>query len=177
MDAYDLHEARFIQCPLIQSGANATDVFSGPVPAGKVWTVLCANYYPSAAETKTIQIGILSGTGYFFPTRVPQSIALSATLFYPLLTEGMELKLYPGEKLGVYRDSATAGSTMGLIMRFIESDLPFYSYEEPQNKVVRQTFKRGSVYRASGGGISEGGKTGTGIPDGGGGGRGGPKPV
>jgi len=177
-EAYELHEARFIQTKLVNSAANALYAEVGPVPAGKVWTILCAAGFPSVDETQTVWMAIFIPVGGLtFPITTPASMALKMTppIFRPGVTEGMEIKLYPGEYLRAYRGSATAGSSIYIAVRYIESDLPFYSYEEPQNKVVRQTFKRGSVYRASGGGISERGG-GSGGPSGGGGG-GGPKPV
>lgn len=176
-EAYDLHEARFLQERQSFSDVNALSAQVGPVPAGKVWTILSANYYPDTAETKIVYFYILSKAALGYAITVPQSIALSAANSFPCLTEGMELRLYPGEYLCVHRDSAAAGSIMVLLVRYIESDLPYYSYEEPQNKIVRQAMRRGSQYRSSGGGISEGGSQAGSDKGEGGGGRGGPQPI
>lgn len=68
---------------------------------------------------------------------VPASIALDpSTIVLGALTEGTELKLFPGERLGARRIAATAGSTMYILLRFIETDLAYY-VEEDQHKVLR----------------------------------------
>jgi len=173
MDAWELHEARLIQEPVALSAVDAVSIASLVVPTGKIWTILSARYGPSATETRTVQFGLITRAGSFQPVRAPVSIALGAVIYYPLLTEGMELKIFPGEKVSVSRDVATAGSTMLLLLRLIETDLPYYSYTEPLAKVVDQARKHGSVYRATGGVAVGGG--GGGRPEGGGGG--GPKPI
>ncbi len=178
MDAYDLHEGRFLQSRGAASAANGVSVSVGPVPAGKVWTFLAGAYHPSATETKTAYWLIYNAiTGEEFPVTQPVAIALGPLIPLPLVTMGMEIKLFPGEFLFVRRDSATAGSTMDIHTRLIETDLPYYAYEEPQNKVVRKVQQHGQVYRSSGA-ISQ---TGGGSPGpsghGGGGGGGGSEPV
>jgi uncharacterized membrane protein YgcG len=175
-EAYELHEGRYIQEYVVSSAANAVLLQGNIVPAGKVWTILSACYFPSAAETKIIEYSVIARSSSRNAISIPVSILLDATMRLPLLTEGMELKIFPGESLYVARDSATAGSTMTLIVRFIEADLPFYAYEEPQKKVVKVSQKHGSVYR-SGGGISEHGTPSSGHGTPGGGGGGGPEPV
>lgn len=176
-EAYDLHEARFIQYAVHTSAADATSILASAVPAGKVRTYIGGGAYPSASETKVYHWAITANSGAsLLPVTTPVSIALTSGRGLPLVTEGMEIKLYPGEQLIVYRDSATAGSTMTLILRFIESDLPFYAYEEPQNKIVKKLFQRGSVYRSSGG-ISERSAPGRVPGSEGSGGGGNPQPV
>lgn len=178
MDAYDLHEGRLIQSNVVTSAANATSVQIPAVPAGKIHTILQLTYYPSAAETKTAYFG-LAGAGCpdTFALSQPQQIALSNSLRLPLVREGMELKLWPGQYALALRDSATAGSTMTLLVMFIESDLPYYAYEEPQKRVIAQKFRRSSQIIRSGGGSGTSfsppsgppGREGRGGPGGGGG--------
>lgn len=176
MDAYGLHEGRHIQEGYAVSAADATDLFWGPVPAGFIRTIIGAAYFPSATETRVVQFMIRRSSASDFPFRDPVSIALGAAVYYPALTEGMELKLYPGEYLRVVRAAATAGSTMSIRVRYIETELPFYSYEEPLKKVVQAarrhgtSFARGVVTPASvppsggPGSIDHGGGGGTGEP-------------
>lgn len=149
MDAYDLHEARFVQIRSASSAAGGLSVGIGPVPEGKIWTILCAGYYPSVSETKVVWYALYTQT-INFPVTVPQSWAATGEQ-YPALTEGMELKLYPGEYLYVYRASATAGSTMTLNVRFIESDMPLYEYVEPQER-KRESIARSTILGQIGGG-------------------------
>ena len=165
---YELHDARFVQDVSGASAAAGLTAYVGPVPAGKSWAILGASYAPSVAETRTVYFYITSRGGNIFPVTVPQSILLSGSLFFPALTMGMEITMTPGEKLFISRDAATAGSFMYLFAKIIEVDLPYYSYQEPLNKVVKQAQRHGSVYRSSGG-ISIGG----GMPGGGHGGEGG----
>jgi len=177
-DAYGIHEGRFVQELVAASAANATAVGIGvTVPEGKIWTILCAEYHPSVAETKYVHFNLVTRAINTYVITEPVSVALTAARGWPLLREGMELKLFPGESVQAVRDSATAGSSMVIAMRFLESDLPYYEYEEPQKKVVKVLRGHGSVYRSSGG-ISTGGTGGTSGPvERGGGGRGNPQPV
>lgn len=179
MDAYESADGRYIQERVAESAANALSVSYGVVPGNRVWTVLSGCYYPSVAETRTVQWKLYGRSGYPFPVTFPAAVALSPNIFLPLVSEGMELKLFPGEFLRVDRDVATAGSTMLATIRVIETDLPFYKYTEPLNRVMQSAVKHGSVYRATGG-VSVGG--GPGAPHGpgaggGGGGGGGAEPV
>lgn len=173
-EAYDLHEARFIQTQLLGSAADALYIGVGPVPAGKVWTILSAGAFPSVAETRLFWFSIYLPTGGLtFPVTTPVSLAASMTppAFLAGVTEGMEIKLYPGEYLRAYRSVATAGSSIYIAIRYIESDLPFYAYKEPLTQIVQKSLRHGSVYRSSGG-ISQrtapGGSPGTGGGGGGG---------
>lgn len=146
MDAYDLHEGRFIQERVYNSAANAVYINSDPVPNGRVQTILSASVYPNAAETRTVHYSIFSRGGNYFPVTQPVAIALSTAIQLPLLTMGMELKLYPGDSLFAFRDVATLGSTMTLILRWIETDLPFYAYVEPLKKVVQTSRQHGQAF-------------------------------
>jgi uncharacterized membrane protein YgcG len=178
MDGYEIHDGRLLQQHATISAADALLVLGQIVPANKLWTVLLGLYIPSAAETRTVWWSIYTIGGVQFPVGIPAAIALSSTIPLPLLTEGMELKLWPGDRLRVSRDVATAGSTMTIYYRFIETDLPYYSYIEPLNKVIRRSQQHGSAYR-SGGGISPGSPgSGGGSPGRGGEGGGrGPEPL
>jgi uncharacterized membrane protein YgcG len=178
VDAYELHEARLIQERTSSSGAGDLQLDGASVPAGKVWTILSARYNPDVAETRTVHFRVVSSRAIAYTVTVPVAIALSTLILMPLVTEGMELKLFPGELLRCMRDAATAGSVMNLYIRLIESDLPFYAYREPLKPVVNQARKHGAVYRSSGG-ISTGGSGGTPTSGHGaeGGGGGGAEPV
>lgn len=158
MDAYELHEGRFVQELHDQGAPDGLTVGSAvyATPEGKVRTVLAARLFPDAAETRQVWIGKGTRSGKIFPLSIPYTVALSPSIFYPLVTEGMEIKLYPGEFLQGHRDAATAGSAMNMDFQFIESDLPFYAYDDPQNRVVKSVQKHGSVFRSTGG-ISTGG--------------------
>jgi len=174
MDAWDLHEARLIQEIAVTSGANALSVYSALVPAGKVWSILGAACFPSVTETRTFWFAISGRSLTLFAITRPQSFAFTTAVNQqiPCLTEGMEIKLFPGERIYAFRDVATAGSTISLVCRYVESDLPFYAYKEPQKEITRAKLRHGSVYRSSGG-ISPsggGGISGGGHPPGGGGG-------
>jgi uncharacterized membrane protein YgcG len=168
-EAYEIHDGKFIQDVTRLSAANALSNYVGPVPAGKVWTLLAASYNPDVPETRVVHWQLLSRGTIAYALSTPVSIALSGTLHYPLLYAADEMKLFPGEYLYIQRDVATAGSTMLIKARLIETDLPYFSYEEPQKKVVRQVYRHAS---GSGGALSSGGG---GRPEGGGGG--GPKPI
>jgi len=173
-DAYRLHDARFLQVLSVGSAANALNVTVGLVPAGKVWTVLSARIAVSVAETRSFWFSIYKLGSPFFPVTMPVALLVDPALSkdFPMLTEGMEMKLYPGDGLTGFRDAATAGSTMVTSIRFIETDLPYYSHEEPLREVVKQSQLHGSVYRSTGG-VSVGGGGGGGghLPAEGGGGE------
>jgi len=177
-EAYETHDARFIQYVQMGSPANGLILTSGAVPAGKVWTIIEACIAPSVAETQDYWFAVNVSNNYF-PVTVPREFTPDpATLkYFPMLNEGMELRLYPGEKLAALRDAATAGSTFSCYFRFIETDLPYYKYVEPLKRVVQSTRKHGAVYRSTGG-ISESGAPSGGHGDtGGGGDDGNPPPV
>jgi len=148
---YDLHEGRFIQGTTFTSAGDALFAkVCGPVPNGKVWAILGLGYNPSVAETRVVFYAIGTNFGFNVPVTVPQSILLDTVAQFPGLTEGMEINLFPGETIYMFRTVATAGSTMTVTSRFIERDLPYYAYEEPLKKVIRVSQQHGSVSRAGG---------------------------
>lgn len=137
-DAYELHDGAFVQLQTNTSAANGLSAIVGPVPAGKIWTVMSAVAAPSVAETQIYWFA-LTNFGVTFPVTLPASIALAPAVqqFYPLVREGMELKMFPGEYLTAYRAAATAASTISIYVRLIETDLPFY-VELDKHKVLRR---------------------------------------
>jgi len=173
-DGYELHDGRYTQVLNSTSAADALNVFLGPVPANKVWTILAARYLPNVSETRTVWWSKWNSLIGAFPLTIPASRLLNTVIPNPLVIEGEELKLYPGEYLAAYRDVATAGSTMGIGIQFVETDLPYYSQVEPQRKLTQRRSDR--IYQAVTGGA---GRTGGSGPGGGrGGGRGGaPEPI
>jgi len=177
MDAYELHEARFIQSLIVTSAANALFVQSPVVPKGKIWTVLSAFITTSATETQDYWFAIKDALGYPYPVTKIEEFTVNSAIdrYVGFLTEGMEIKIYPGERVAGYRDAATLNSNMSIFVRFIETDLPYYSYVEPQRKVVKQYLRHGSIYRGGGGG-GGGGPLPGGGPSGGGEGGGGGEP-
>jgi hypothetical protein len=171
---FDLHEGRFTQSGLRTSAADAlTLALPAVVPANKYWTLLGASYNPSATETRVVVWEKVTRGGAVIAVTRPFSIELTTLLKWPLLTEGLELVLFPGEYVQVRRSAATAGSTMSIQFQYVESDLPYYAYTDPQKKLMQATIKHGSVYRATGA-ISQagpaGGEGGAGSGFGGGGG-------
>lgn len=138
MDAYEVHELRFTQIANVVSAANGLYAQVGPVPGGKLWTFLRGVGYPSVSETQYFWWSVYTPSTIIFPVTLPLSLALTATMPVPLLTEGMELRLFPGEYLRINRAGATAGSTIGIAAQYIESDLPFYRYAEPHLEQIRR---------------------------------------
>lgn len=184
MDAYELQETRFVQEFLNGSAANGLNISAGPVPKEKTWTVMAASAYPSVAETRTVFFAIVTAGGSIFPVTTPVSIALSPTILFPLVSEGMEIRLLPGDSLRFIRDVATAGSTIELRIRYVEADLPYFVYDEPQKKLVKMKQRRISVTPTAALGFSPTtfptySIPPVGVPRGGGGGGGGgePQPV
>jgi len=175
-DAYRIDEGRFIAESTITGNADAVTVNINPVvPVGKVWTILQASYNPSVSELKTVQLYIVRPNGLAFSICWPVAVTLTTTFKAPFITEGMELKLFPGEYLLARRDSATAGSTMTLSVRYIESDLPYFSYVDPLRPVVSVQRKHG-LTRSTGGASLTGAISGE--RGGAGGGKiGGPQPI
>jgi hypothetical protein len=151
-DGYELKDGRMISEANAFSGVGGLTATTAAVPSEVIRTILSASYYPSAAETKTVTFYITGRGGGTFAVTIPVSIALTSAAPYPCLTEGMELKLFPGETLTVSRDSATAGSTMVLSIRYIDSDLPFYDYVEKQEASRMARFRRALVPKVIKGG-------------------------
>lgn len=173
-DAYEIFHGRFISKLEASSTLAGLLATSAAVPPNRVWTILSAILVVDADETRDFWFSVGSFAGYFGVT-IPQSFAIvgAANKWYPMLREGMELKLFPGETLCGHRAAATAGSTMVLHARYIESDLPIYEEYEPQVRRA-QVKRRSSGQRISSGGGS-GSAGGSGIESGGG--EGGAPPV
>lgn len=176
MFAYRIDELRLVQEYVINSAIAALSLTSSAVPAGKIWTYLGAAYNPDAAETRLVEFMKLTRAGTAIPLRVPQSIALSTAIRLPLLTEGNQLILLPGEALYITRDAATAGSIMLLRAQFVESDMPIARYIEPQREISIKRRLRGfarlsnlGMARAAMGSDEGEGGEGGGVPGEGGG--------
>jgi hypothetical protein len=167
MDAYELHDARYIQYAIRASAVGELALSFGPVPNNVIWTILSAIGSCNVSETQDYWYSVLKAGVSYFSVTEPHEFIINPAINrgVPLLREGMELKLFPSEFLTLHRDAATAGSNLTLHVRFLENDLPFYSYEEPLKKVVRASQRHGSAFRSSGmisiGGPS-GGRTGRG---------------
>jgi len=83
----------------------------------------------------------------------------------------MELKLFPGEYLTVYRAAATAGSQIAVYARLIESALPLYEEFEPQIQRKMVSARPSNIGRGIAGRQLPGRPPGGGVPPGGGGGE------
>lgn len=158
MDAYPLHEGRFIQVAYANSGANGLSIGLPAVPAGKIWTVLQGLILNDVAggETQYIWFGVGNDGVLYYPVTRPVQQLINPTTFmyFPLLTEGMELKLWPGDVLVARRAAATVGSTFSIYIRYIESDMPLYEYIEPQikSRLLRSTIA--TMQRSGAGAVS-----------------------
>jgi len=135
--------------------------------------------FSTVAETQNYWFSILSRDGIDFPVTIPAEATVDTAIkrYYPMLREGMELKLFPGESLYGYRDDATAGSFLYIYARFIESDLPYFQYREPLKPVTRKASEHGRAFAS--GKLSTSSMVEPGGPGGPGegGGGGGPEPV
>lgn len=177
-ETYDLCEARLIQWRSAQSAANALSVLSPAVPAGKVWTVLQAKGYSSVGggETQYVWFSVQrQGVGYPITRPVQQLVNVTTDMFFPCLTEGLELKLIGGDQLAFQRAAATVGSTIVIVLSYIETDLPLYVYVEPL-EVKRNFLARSSIARIVGG-RAVGGSSGSVVDRGGGRGPREPVPI
>ena len=173
--AYKNEELRLVQIRPVYSAADAVSLVSPAVPQGRIWAILAAAYFPSAAETRTITFEKVTISGAGLTIYNPTTLALSPTgASATPLENGTEINLLPGESLRVRRDVATAGSSMTLTIQLVEYDLPLYTYDEPQI-VKRQGRAMSSLRSRMAGGIGRGGGEAPGGP--GGGGRGRPFPV
>lgn len=154
-DAYEIHDAQFVQMNFNNSAANGLVVASDPaVPAGKVWNVLQAYCYSTIAETQDYWFAVYRH-GHAFPVTSVESASTDTATdkYFPALREGMELKLFPGDTLRAYRDAAAVGSVFYIFLSFIETDLPFYEYIEPQE--AKRLFKaRSTVLKRMAGGAA-----------------------
>lgn len=134
-DGYELQEGRYLQYRSATSAANGLAIGIGPVPAGKIWTILAGYATCTVAETQIYWWALLDPSAtYYYPVVRPVSFAVAPAVgqHFPLLTEGMELKVFAGEYIYAMRAAATAGSTLTAVYRIIETDLPLYTYLEPQ---------------------------------------------
>jgi hypothetical protein len=171
---YEPAEVQFVQLATFSSVADALSAAFGPVPQKKLWTFQVMGYFPGVAETRIVWWNVVHPNGTTeIPVSVPQSIALSNTRGFPLLLAGDEFALLPGQWLQVRRDAATAGSQMFMLGQYIETDVPLFSYTEPQE--ARRLKRRATGLIRSlptiGGRPSEGGFVGSRPGDIDGGGR------
>lgn len=146
-DAYSVYEARYVAEYTATSAANDL-LISGPsTPRNKVRTIRFARVNCSVAETQNYWFGVVTAASVVYPVTAPASVSIAPAVsqYYPMLREGMELKLYPGEYLRAYRAAATAGSTISLNIVYIESDLPIYEQYEPQLRraIIRRSSSPG----------------------------------
>jgi len=156
-DAYEIYDARYIQSRQAVSAANALNIGIGPVPAGVVWTIIAAVMASSAAETQDYWFAVYDGTT-IFPVTWPQELAQDPAISknVPLVREGMEIKLFPGDMIYGYRDAAVAGSTLELQIRLIESPLPIYREYEPQeDQRQRKAVSAGGIFRRVGASVPQ----------------------
>ncbi len=165
-EAYGNEELRLISEKTIASAADAVTVQVGPVPEGKIWTLLAIAYRPSVNETQTVSFYKVSRYGNQFGIFNPLSLTLQPAYATPI-EAGYVLQLFPGEYLVARRSAATAGSTMGINVQYVESDLPLYDYVEPQEAAREKRFVT-SVRRvmAAGGGARAGGESAAGRTSG-----------
>lgn len=177
-DSYEVVEGRFLNEYTATSAANDLILSGAAVPANKVWTIRLCRASCSVAETQIYWFAIVTRASVVYPVTAPASTAIAPAVsqYYPMLREGLEIKLFPGEFLRVYRAAATAASTISLNYCYYESDLPLYVYEEPQ--VVKRIRKGVSDLRQRmSGGAAAGGGPGSRPSGGGGGGGSTPLPV
>lgn len=156
MDAYELGHVRDVQEGSITSAADAVQVLAAAVPLNRIRTILDLTYFPSANETRVVAPYIYSRANVQHVVDYPASRAYTGVVMIGLIPMGIELKLYPGERIGVWRDVATAGSTMTINYRFIDSDLPIYSYTEPQLVNRMKRARTEIMSSVSSGGLSGG---------------------
>lgn len=137
-DAYEVRDGQYITTLGAQSAADALYVGVGAVPQGRVRTILTAYASCSVAETQTYWFSI-GAFSLSFPITMPTSRTITPAVaqYLPMLLEGMEIKLFQGENLFVYRAAATAGSTISIVTRHIEIDQEFY-VELDRYKVLRR---------------------------------------
>lgn len=158
-DAYEVYEGRFLAVAANTSGAAALTSPLAAVPSGRVYTYLTAYLSTDDAVARNYWFAILRGA-YYFPITIPQSFTVAFGVYqdFPMLREGMEIKLFPGEQLVALRSAAGAGTTLSIIARYIDSPLPIYEEYEPQ--VRRAQLKKRSTGQRSigGGGGSSGGE-------------------
>jgi len=155
-DAYDIYDGRFLQERQISSSAGGLYAQIGPVPAGKVWTIFQAYLNTSDGETQNFWFSVVSRADRAYPVTLPQEFTTDPGVakFFPMLREGMELKLFPGEYLRARRAAATEGTTITISAKFSETDLPLYRYIEPQRQIPTRRQAHGQSLAPTSGGTS-----------------------
>jgi hypothetical protein len=137
-DAYEVHDAQFLQKELNTSAADALLIGGTICPPGRCRTIVAAIAKCSVAETQDYWFSRLYQSVYFaITTPASKTITPAVNRWAPMLLEGMEIKLYPGEYLMAQRAVATAGSTMSIEIMFIETDLQYF-VELDKHKVLRR---------------------------------------
>lgn len=147
--AYRLDEGRFLYDKSIASTVAGITAFDAAfvVPAGRLWTLIFASVNVDAVETRDFTLAVynLSRGGLTHGVAMRNAAAGNAPI--PLLTEGTQLLLWPGDRPQVMRSAATAGSIMTGYFRVIESDLPPLTYIDPQ-KLIAENRRRGKYSTA-----------------------------
>lgn len=162
-----IDELRWQQLKTATSAADALYVQTDAVPNGKIWTVTALSYYASAAETRNLLWGKVSRVNGFMAGGPAAQRSVSAVPWENGFIDPADtVILFPGERLRVKRDVATAGSTMTIDYQIIESDEHFPQYVDPLKPVVKR--RRGSLLNraiggASGGSLGGGGEAGSGF--------------
>jgi len=154
-DAYDLYDGRYLQERTSSCGAGGLHVTIGPVPAGKVWTIFQAYLSTSVGETQNFWFSVVSRAMINYPVTLPQEFTTDPAVSksFPMLREGMELKLFPGEYLRAFRAAATA-DTIAISAKFSETDLPPYRYIEPMRQIPTRRQAHGQSLAPTSGGTS-----------------------
>src|SRR5512137_2996132 len=170
-----LDEHKWLQTKTASSAADALLVQTDAVPAGKIWNVLALSYFASANETRNVRWGrVTRENGFLCGGAAAQRAVGPAPIETGFIDPCDTVVLYPGQRLRVYRDVATAGSTMTIDYILIESDAPYAQYVDPLRSVTRKP-RRSLIPRAyGGGGGGESGGGGEGSAGSGFGGGGGP---
>lgn len=176
MDAYRPEELRFV-AEFSQASAVAgtsIDTTTFVVPSNTIRTILYASLSTDIGEARNGTFKII-GNGVVHAVR---SWAWSTNNGSPIaiLQEGNEIRLLPGDRLRLDRDVATAGSTMTLYVRYIDTIMPFQTFQDPYNPARR---KSNYLPNPGGGGYSgpASGGTGPGTSPGSGGTGGGVPPM
>lgn len=160
-EAYQLEEVRLVQFKAYQSAANDDTLVTGIVPENRIWTITALAYSPSVAETRLISIEKRGRDGVYYAVQNPVQLALNPAVFG--MDYGISIHLFPNELLRIRRSDHTLGSVMNLNIQIIESDLPLYSYVEPQAALREKklgTFLKERMAAVSFGGRASGGTSG-----------------
>lgn len=168
---FETCELRLVQERNATSAADALTLLLGyPGPLeGKLWTILGLGYQPSVNESRIITMEKVTRTNNVVALMNPITLDLNPR-YATCMDSIPEITLLPFEHIRIRRSVAAAGSTMVGYIQLIESDLPLYSYTEPQ-EALRQK-QAGSMLRKmvsrGGGGPGGGGvggiRGGRGVP-------------